>query len=52
MVIIAQSFWRKVLVTIIAAAGFASLYEVTALDSKYVARLVAPSDSFRASGPG
>jgi len=52
MVIIAQSFWRKVLVTVIAAAGFASLYEVTALDSKYVARLVAPGDSSGPPAPG
>jgi 3D (Asp-Asp-Asp) domain-containing protein len=51
-VIIAQSFWRKALVTVIAAAAFASLYEVTALDSKYVARLVAPADPSGAPAPG
>jgi 3D (Asp-Asp-Asp) domain-containing protein len=51
-VIIAQSFWRKALVTVIAAGGFASLYEVTALDSKYVARLVAPADPSRPPAPG
>jgi 3D (Asp-Asp-Asp) domain-containing protein len=47
MVIIAQSFWRKAIVTVVAAAGFISLYEVKALDSKdskYGARLVAPAD--------
>jgi 3D (Asp-Asp-Asp) domain-containing protein len=51
-VIIAQSFWRKALVTVIAAGAFASLYEVTALDSKYVARLVAPADPSGAPAPG
>jgi 3D (Asp-Asp-Asp) domain-containing protein len=51
-VIIAQSFWRKALVTVIAAGAFASLYEVTALDSKDVARLVAPADSSGPPAPG
>jgi hypothetical protein len=37
--IISGRFWRKTIVTAIAAVGFVSLYEVTALDSKYVARL-------------
>ena len=46
--IIAQSFWRKAIVTLIAAGGFVALYEVTAFDSKYVARLIAPADP---SGP-
>ncbi len=32
--IIAGSFWRKVVVTAVAAVGFVSLYEVTMLDSK------------------
>ena len=50
--IIAQSFWRKAIVTIVAAGGFASLYEVTALDSKYVARLVAPADPSGPPAPG
>lgn len=36
--IIAQSFWRKAAVTAVAAGGFASLYEVTMLDSRYAAR--------------
>jgi len=44
-VIIAQSFWRKAVVTVVAAAAFASLYEVRAFDSKYVARLVVPGDA-------
>jgi 3D (Asp-Asp-Asp) domain-containing protein len=37
--IISDRFWRRTIVTAIAAIGFVSLYEVTALDSKYVARL-------------
>lgn len=36
--IISGRFWRKTIVTAIAACGFVSLYEVTALDSKYAAR--------------
>lgn len=36
--IISGSFWRKAAVTLVAACGFVSLYEVTALDSKYAAR--------------
>ena len=36
--IISGSFWRKTIVTLVAAFGFVSLYEVTALDSKYAAR--------------
>src|SRR5205807_1115594 len=35
--IIARSVWRKVILTAVAACSFASLYEVTALDSKYAA---------------
>ena len=37
--IIARSFWRKALVTAVAAAAFVWLYEATMLDSKYGARL-------------
>src|SRR5438128_2617755 len=37
--IISGRFWRRTIVTAIAAIGFVSLYEVTALDSRYVARL-------------
>ena len=40
--IIAGSFRRKAIVTIIAAAGFASLYEATILDSKDVTRRLGP----------
>lgn len=35
--VIARSFWRKVVVTAIAAVGFVSLYEATMLDSKETA---------------
>jgi len=37
-VIISGYFWRKAVVTAVAAVAFASLYEVTILDSKYAAR--------------
>jgi 3D (Asp-Asp-Asp) domain-containing protein len=51
-VIIAQSFWRKAVVTVVAAGAFASLYEVTAFDSKYVAHLVASRDALGPPRPG
>src|SRR4051812_38976984 len=35
---ISGRFWRRSIVTAIAAVGFVSVYEVTALDSQYVAR--------------
>src|SRR5437773_5125278 len=38
LMIILQSFWRKSIVTMVAAVGFVLLYEVTTLDSKYAAR--------------
>lgn len=50
--IIAQSFWRKAIVTVIAAGGFVALYEIRAFDSKYVARLVAPADPSGPPAPG
>ena len=37
--IISDRFWRKTIVTAVAACAFVSMYEVTALDSKYAARL-------------
>jgi 3D (Asp-Asp-Asp) domain-containing protein len=52
MVIIAQSFWRKVIVGAVAAGGFASLYEARALDSKYVVQLIAPDDQAGPPRPG
>src|SRR3954466_4370082 len=45
---ISGRFWRKSIVTAIAAVGFVSFYEVTALDSKYVARLASVHET---SGP-
>ena len=36
--IIARSLWRKAIVTVVAAAAFVSLYEVTMLDSQNAAR--------------
>ena len=35
---ISHSLWRKVVVTLIAAAGFVLVYQATILDSKYAAR--------------
>ena len=35
--VIARSFWRKVVVTAVAAVGFVSLYEATMLDSREAA---------------
>jgi 3D (Asp-Asp-Asp) domain-containing protein len=43
-VVIAGSFWRKVVVTVIAASGFAALHDVTIPDSRYVGRFLVPSD--------
>jgi 3D (Asp-Asp-Asp) domain-containing protein len=37
--IISDRFWRRTIVTAVAAVAFVSLYEATALDSKYAARL-------------
>src|SRR5262249_45722889 len=51
-VIIAQSFRRKAIVTVIAAGGFASLYEATILDSKYVSSLVAAPEPGGPPAPG
>lgn len=50
--IIAQSFRRKAIVTIIAAGGFASLYEATILDSKDAVRRVTPDDASIQPAPG
>ena len=50
--IISGRFWRKATVTAIAAIGFVSLYEVTALDSKYVARLATLMDTSALPAPG
>jgi 3D (Asp-Asp-Asp) domain-containing protein len=50
--IISGRFWRKAIVTSMAAVCFASLYEVTALDSKYVARLATLHDPSVLPVPG
>lgn len=50
--IIARSFWRKALVTAVAAGGFVWLYEATALDSKFAARLTGPPDLSDYPAPG
>ena len=50
--IISGRFWRKAIVTLIAAGCFVSLHEVTALDSKYVARLATFHESSARPQPG
>jgi 3D (Asp-Asp-Asp) domain-containing protein len=50
--IIAKSVWRKVILTAIAACSFASLYEVTALDSKYAARQATMHETVGVPIPG
>ena len=50
--IISGRFWRRTIVTAITAVGFVSLYEVTALDSKYVARLATPHETTALPIPG
>ena len=50
--IISGRFWRKAIVTMVAAIGFVSFYEVTALDSKYVARLATLQDISALPAPG
>ena len=50
--IISGRFWRRTMVTAIAAVGFVSLYEVTALDSKYVARFATLRETTALPVPG
>ena len=50
--IISGRFWRKATVTAMAAIGFVLLYEVTALDSKYVARLATLRETSALPVPG
>jgi 3D (Asp-Asp-Asp) domain-containing protein len=50
--IISGRFWRTALVTTVAAVGFVALFEVTALDSKYVARLATLHESAPLPSPG
>src|SRR5918911_2819284 len=49
---ICRRFWRRAIVTAIAACGFVSYYEVTALDSKYAARLATLHDTAAPPLPG
>jgi 3D (Asp-Asp-Asp) domain-containing protein len=51
-VLISQSFWRKSVVTVVAAAAFASVYEVTTLDSRYAARQATLHESTAMPAPG
>jgi 3D (Asp-Asp-Asp) domain-containing protein len=50
--IISDSLWRKSIVTALAVGGFVSLYEVTALDSKYAARQAVLRESTAPPSPG
>jgi 3D (Asp-Asp-Asp) domain-containing protein len=50
--IISGRFWRRTIVTAVAAVGFVSFYEVTALDSKYVARLATLHEATALPIPG
>jgi 3D (Asp-Asp-Asp) domain-containing protein len=50
--IISGSFWRKAIVTVIAAGAFVSLYEVTILDSKYAARQATMHEASALPMPG
>jgi 3D (Asp-Asp-Asp) domain-containing protein len=51
-VIISNSLWRKGVVTVVAVGGFVSLYEVTALDSKYAAREAVQRETTAPPSPG
>jgi 3D (Asp-Asp-Asp) domain-containing protein len=50
--ILAHSGWKKALATTLAIGGFVSLYEVTMLDSKDVARANAPAANPQPPKPG
>src|ERR1700737_558513 len=50
--IISGRFWRRAIVTAVAAVSFVSYYEVPALDSKYVARLATLHETFAPPLPG
>jgi 3D (Asp-Asp-Asp) domain-containing protein len=51
-VFISRSFWRKTIVTVVAAGGFVSLYEATVLDSKYAARQATMRETTALPSPG
>jgi 3D (Asp-Asp-Asp) domain-containing protein len=50
--IISDSRWRKAVVTLITVGCFVSLYEVTALDSKYAARQAVLREATALPSPG
>jgi 3D (Asp-Asp-Asp) domain-containing protein len=50
--IISGRFWRRTVVTAVAACAFVSFYEVTALDSRYAARLATAHESSAPPLPG
>jgi 3D (Asp-Asp-Asp) domain-containing protein len=50
--LIANSVWRKTIATAVAAAAFASLYEVTILDSHYAARRAVLRETTALPSPG
>src|SRR2546421_11078579 len=50
--IISGSLWRKTAVTVVAAGGFVSLYEVTTLDSRYAARQAILRETTALPSPG
>src|SRR4051812_48264724 len=50
--IIARSLWRKGILTVVAAASFVSLYEVTMLDSEDAARRAALREATAVPAPG
>jgi 3D (Asp-Asp-Asp) domain-containing protein len=50
--IISGSIWRKALATAVVAVAFASLYEVTILDSRYAARQATMRETTALPSPG
>jgi 3D (Asp-Asp-Asp) domain-containing protein len=50
--IISGSFWRKSFVTVVAATAFASLFEVTFLDSRFAARQATSREPTPLPAPG
>jgi 3D (Asp-Asp-Asp) domain-containing protein len=50
--IISGSFWRKTIVTAVAACGFVWFYETTMLDSKYAARQALLRETTALPSPG
>jgi 3D (Asp-Asp-Asp) domain-containing protein len=50
--IISGSFWRKTIVTVVAAGAFVWFFEATILDSKYAARFATLRESSALPSPG